>query len=402
MKKTIIFLEILFFILFVKLASSQVAVNIKGGMNISFMKTSFSYEQNKAKAGINIGFTSEIPIIGPLGIETGLIYTTKGRRSVFTDIYNPTWWQYDTTTYKSNININYLELPVRVTGSLNLGNVRLIGSAGAYCGLGVGGKISTDETTNGNTISYTDYIKFGNDPMDSYFKLVDWGLSFGLGMNVKHFHMGVSYDLGLANISPYRDDGYVSKNRAWSIDMGYRFDFGSLNSQDYKARIRAVKRCKKQEKLFAIVSEDEDLRVRQAAFRKLNDNSLNRIIKEANDPGLILAAKIRLGLTNWDDAFSGNISLNNVIGAAAIVDTPKPASYSVVAACHNFIQLGDASRIPELIYLLNTYGDKLLAEDFMNCGESTLEDAGCIWGRSHGFNCTTGHGSSRVRWGSKK
>ena len=34
--------------------------------------------------------------------------------------------------------------------------------------------------------------------------------------------------------------------------------------------------------------------------------------------------------------------------------------------------------------------------------ESTLEDAGCKWGRAHGYNCVTGNGSNRVRWGSKK
>jgi len=538
MKKTLIFFGILFCILVVKLASSQVAVNIKGGMNISSMMTSFNYDQIKAKAGLNIGITSEFSIIGPLGVEAGLIYTTKGYRSVNTYVhkqYNGLWWQYDTTTYKSNININYLELPVRVIGSLNLGNAKLIGSIGSYFGLALGGKISTDKTTNGNTISYTNFVKFGNNPENSYMKRFDCGLSLGLGLNAKHFHTGISYDLGLKNIAASSDEGNLLKNRAWIIDMGYRIDYRSLNSQDYKSRIRAVKRIKKQEKLFTVVLEDKDWRVRlaavykitdqnilfkvalddsnyevkiaafnritdqnlinklaieskesnlrklainkvtdqniiykialedidydikvaamnrltpsllaklatdfkelyliikvidllsdqtellkisqnndnwdvrKAAFKKLNDNSLDILTREAKDPALILSAKISLGRISWNEAFSGNksstITLNHVIGAAAIVDTPQPTSYDVVSACHNFIQLGDASRIPELIFLLNKFGDVTLAEDYMNCGESSLEDAGCKWGRSHGYTCTTGNGSNRVRWGSKK
>jgi hypothetical protein len=533
--RSIIF-GIFFCILGVKLATSQVSVNIKGGLNITSLLTSYHGEENKSKAGINIGISSEIPLIGPLGVDVGLIFTSKGYRSVYTDVYyNENWWQYDTTTIKSNININYLELPVRATGTLKLGNAKLVGSFGPYFGLGVGGKISTDETTNGNTVSYTDFMKFGNDPENSYLKRFDCGLSFGLGLNSKHFHMGISYDLGLRNLEPASDGGNMLKNRAWSIDMGYRFDCASLNSEDYKARIKAVNKTQKQEKLFGIVLEDKDWRVRQAAvykitdqnilykvvlnddnyevgiaamnkitdqnilnmvvledvnfqlkllaikritdqnvfykvarddknyevriaamnkltpgllvqlltvvnefdlkieiidmlndqtellkiaqnndiwevrkaaFKKLNDNSLDVLSREAKDPALSLSAKIRLGRVSWNEAFSVRNStdgtLNNVIGAAAIVDSPQPTAYDVVLACHNFIQLGDASRIPELIFLLNKFGDVTLAEDYMNCGESTLYDAGCQWGRAHGYTCTTGNGSSRVRWGSKK
>ena len=88
--------------------------------------------------------------------------------------------------------------------------------------------------------------------------------------------------------------------------------------------------------------------------------------------------------------------------AVSVVDTPQPSLDEVVSACHKFIRLGDASGIPELIFLLNKFGDVILAEDYMNCGENTLEDAGCKWVRGHGYNCTKGYGSNRVRWGSKK
>lgn len=168
-------------------------------------------------------------------------------------------------------------------------------------------------------------------------------------------------------------------------------------------KLMAVDLLTDQIELTNIAQNNDNWDVRKAAFKKLDDNSLDILTREAEDPAIALSAKIRLGRISWNEAFSGkDISLNHVVGAAAIVDTPKPTSHSVVSACHNFIQLGDASRIPELIYLLDTYGDVSLAEDYMNCGESTLEDAGCKWGRAHGYTCTTGYGSNRVRWGSKK
>jgi len=161
-----------------------------------------------------------------------------------------------------------------------------------------------------------------------------------------------------------------------------------------------------QNELMNVSQNNDNWDVRKAAFRKLNDNSLEILAREAKDPALILSAKIRLGQITWNDAFTnknGSIgTLNHVVGAAAIVDSPQPTSKDVVSACHRFIMLGDASRIPELIYLLNTYGDVSLAEDYMNCGESSLEAAGCSWGRARGYTCTTGYGSNRVRWGSNK
>ena len=158
--------------------------------------------------------------------------------------------------------------------------------------------------------------------------------------------------------------------------------------------------------LMNISEYNDNWDVRKAAFKKLNDNSLDMLTQSAKDPALILSAKIRLGRTSWNEAFSGKRgsagTLGHVIGAAALVETPQPTSNDVVSACHKFIQLGDASRIPELIFLLNKFGDVTLAEDYMNCGENSLEDAGCKWGRARGYTCTTGYGSNRVRWGSKK
>lgn len=175
-------------------------------------------------------------------------------------------------------------------------------------------------------------------------------------------------------------------------------DFETLN-----LKLKVIDLLNDQNELMNISQFNDNWDVRKAAFKKLNDNSLDIMSRQAKDPAVILSSNIRLGRTSWSEAFSSKKNpLNHVVGAAALVETPKPTSEDVVEACHNFIKLGDASRIPELVYLLNTYGDKYLAEDYMNCGESTLEDAGCSWGRAHGYQCTTGYGSHRVRWGSKR
>ena len=186
----------------------------------------------------------------------------------------------------------------------------------------------------------------------------------------------------------------------------FLFGCGSLTSLDYANRIKAVNRINDQTVLIKVALEDVDWRVRNAAFDKLNTNSLTEICNLTKDQGIVIAAKIRLKQTTWTEEFSkstnSSTTLGNVIGAAALVNTPQPTSSDVVSACHKYIRQGDASRIPELINLLNRFGNVTLAEDYMNCGESTLSDAGCTWGQAHGYRCTTGYGSNRVRWGSEK
>jgi len=180
----------------------------------------------------------------------------------------------------------------------------------------------------------------------------------------------------------------------------------AMKNQYKSVRITAVERLTDQAKLIHIAENNSDWDVRKAAFNKLNNKSLTTIITEAKDPAVILAAKIRLGQTNWKKIFTKSSSSNNklgdVIGAVALVKNPQPASSDVVAACHNYIRRGDASRIPELIDLLTRFGNKTLAEDYMNCGNSRLKSAGETWGRKHGYNIRPGAGSHRVRWGESK
>ena len=178
-----------------------------------------------------------------------------------------------------------------------------------------------------------------------------------------------------------------------------------MESKDMETRKYALARLVDQEELIRVTQECDDWGLRRTAFNSLNDASLSAIVKDGKDPAIILAAKIRLGQSSWNDAFYNNRSgnaLGDVIGAAAVVDNPKPTARDVVSACHTYIRQGDASRIPELRYLLLNFGDKELAEDYLNCGNEQLADAAAEWGNAHGYRIGTGYGSHRVQWGSDK
>ena len=56
-------------------------------------------------------------------------------------------------------------------------------------------------------------------------KRFDAGLSFGTGVSINKVYIGVSYDLGLANILNDKQWGkdYKARNRNFAITVGYNF-----------------------------------------------------------------------------------------------------------------------------------------------------------------------------------
>ncbi len=147
----------------------------------------------------------------------------------------------------------------------------------------------------------------------------------------------------------------------------------------------------------------DPMKQRAEAFSSLGKEALTNIVATSKVPSEVLAAKVLLNQTNWESTFKstegGQSDLGTVLGAVALVTSPEPNIDTVVAACHRYIRRGDVSKIPELISLLVRFGDKPLAEDYLNCGEYRLHNAGVEWANNHGYNVGSGYGSHRVRWG---
>ena len=68
-------------------------------------------------------------------------------------------------------------------------------------------------------------------------------------------------------------------------------------------------------------------------------------------------------------------------------------------AVDTLIKIGDARAVEHLVEVLNKYGDKSLAEDFLNCGNIQLNKAAHDWATSHGYIISQPSGSSGPSWG---
>ena len=141
-----------------------------------------------------------------------------------------------------------------------------------------------------------------------------------------------------------------------------------------------------------------------------NKGMMNRIAAEAEDRAMRLAVAQKGGTKSWQEIFNAATAkgatlemLGDALAAASLFPAVQREAFEGVQhACLNLIRRGDESRIPEMVDLLEGYGDKILAEDYLNCGQPDLDLASREWARRHGFSVGPGPGSHRARWGSGK
>jgi hypothetical protein len=173
-------------------------------------------------------------------------------------------------------------------------------------------------------------------------------------------------------------------------------------------RIMAAKTLSDPAALEQVGRQSTSRDVLKIVLAKIEDKTvLDRIASTAADPAMQLAASHKAGAKSWTQIFndaskrgaSAQIQ-GNALAAVALFPSIQPeAKKSVQKLALSLIRLGDETRIPEMVDLLEGYGDKRLAEDYLNCGQPDLDSAGRRWGRRRGYNVGRGRGSHRATWG---
>jgi len=157
-------------------SASTKRAGIKGGLNVSNLYIDDVTDEN-ARPGINIGLFGELVSTEVFGLQTELLYSTKGSKIV-----------YDTPADQEiQYNLNYLELPVLAV--FKLGAVDL--HVGGYGGYLLGANISYD----GELADGTDEIDKDN------LKSWDYGLVGGVGVNFGAMQVGARYNYGLVKLA---------------------------------------------------------------------------------------------------------------------------------------------------------------------------------------------------------
>lgn len=189
--------------------------SFRAGLNLSnmlFKDDADTYSEDyKMSPGFHLGGIVEFPINDGFAIETGLLVSTTGFKVKESD---PTFGDAE-----MNITIYNLIVPITAKAYINAGsNAKVYFNFGPYIGYALSGK--SKFTYDGDT--ETEDIEIGSSDTDAI-KAFDFGIEAGTGVEISSFQVGVSYGLGLANISSYTEDGSKISNRVLAISLGYKF-----------------------------------------------------------------------------------------------------------------------------------------------------------------------------------
>lgn len=192
---------------------------LKGGLNLSTMLDkdddgTYS-DEFSMKPGFHIGATVDLPISEVFSFQPGLLLTTKGLK------YDDDFMG---VAVKTTATLYYLDIPLNLKASFPVGEgATLYGAVGPYVDFGLSGKIKATGEYQGQKETETEDISWGSDEDEDDLKRLDLGLTFGGGVELNVLMFGISYDLGLTNISSYQEYGTSVKNRVLKFSVGYRF-----------------------------------------------------------------------------------------------------------------------------------------------------------------------------------
>ena len=149
-----------------------------------------------------------------------------------------------------------------------------------------------------------------------------------------------------------------------------------------------------------------DRQVLRIVLAKIEDKvMLEWIAGAADDPAMRLAMAHKAGEKPWEKVFDAATTtggaaktLGDALAAVALFPAVQPdAANDVRRAASNLIRRGGELRIPEMVDLLEGYGDKTLAEEYLSCGQPDLDAAGSRWAGSRGYSVGQDGDSHRAR-----
>jgi hypothetical protein len=194
-------------------------VSLVGGMNFSSLLIRDDDEvitdepEVKSRFGGHVGALVDVKISGGLSLETGLLLSTKGNRFKEKE---------DGDKYLVRANIAYLELPITAKYGFTIKEkFKVYGIAGPVLGFALRGVYKDIAIEDGEKDFEGYNLSIGNDPTDDDIKRLDFGIMVGAGVQYDRFRLGMFYNHGLMNISPFDENGYREKNRAFGISFGY-------------------------------------------------------------------------------------------------------------------------------------------------------------------------------------
>jgi len=199
-------------------AFSQITWNVKAGVSMNNMT---SVDESKMKFGYNIGVGMDYQLTEMWSVQPSLMFTTKG-------------FKIDKKEIEASYNPMYIQLPIVAAAKFKIDeSMKFVVNAGPYLAYGIGGK-GKYEQQGGNEVKFNLFKKTKKDglEMDPELKKFDFGLSFGVGLELNSIIVGLNAEYGLSNVAKKEsvietsgEDGkkISPKNLGVGLSVGYKF-----------------------------------------------------------------------------------------------------------------------------------------------------------------------------------
>lgn len=190
-------------------ASAQLSLGLKGGVNMSNLYGDELNDEN-VKIGFNVGLMADYDLAYNMAIQSGLFFSTKGSK------YSAS---YGSASVDVSVNPMYLQLPIHYAYKLDVTpGTRIVFHAGPYAAFGVGGKTKVKGSLGSETLEIDGADVFGDDNL---LKPFDAGIGLGVGAEFGAILVDLGWDMGLVNISNL-SNGNIKNQNAY-LSVGFKF-----------------------------------------------------------------------------------------------------------------------------------------------------------------------------------
>lgn len=180
-------------------ASAQ-SLKVKAGLNMASAPIEADGEEvgdPSTRLGFHIGALTELELSDGLNVETGLLLSQKGGKL-------------EAFGGEAEGKPLYLEVPILLKKSIELGDMGVYGLFGPYVAYGMGGTSESD--------GESEDIDWGSD--DDQSNPIDFGLNIGAGLQLtEEIDVSIQYSYGLGNVSNI--DDVTQNNRNLMLSVGY-------------------------------------------------------------------------------------------------------------------------------------------------------------------------------------
>lgn len=194
--------------------TEKVKIGVKAGLNIASLTFDENELESSQKTGFTAGIMAEIPLAKNFSVQPEVLYSQQGMKFSYSDI------DVANSSYKSTINLNYLNIPVML-------KYYVLKGLSVQAGPQIGILLKSNNKYQDNFLGYDNHENYN---LSDYTNAFDTSVNLGLGYQFKDkFYVDLRYNISYSDVfkEANSNGNYVinsdMRNRVFQITIGYFF-----------------------------------------------------------------------------------------------------------------------------------------------------------------------------------